>query len=80
MCLCDEHLKPILYVLFILFHSGWHEELPRARERVDAVLPRRQPRPPLDARLRADAQEVREERQEGPRHRRLQGGLLQGEE
>merc|ERR1711899_44434 len=61
-----------------ILRKGRHEELPRARERVDAVLPRRQPRPPLDARLRADAQEVREERQEGPRHRRLQGGLLQG--
>merc|ERR1712165_38260 len=61
-----------------ILRKGWHEELPRARQRVDAVLPRRQPRPPLDARLRADAQEVREERQEGPRHRRLQGGLLQG--
>merc|ERR1712117_841174 len=61
-----------------LLRKGWHEELPRARQRVDAVLPRRQPGPPLDARLRADAQEVREERQEGPRHRRLQGGILQG--
>merc|ERR1712012_1194711 len=61
-----------------ILRKGWHEELPRARERVDAVLPRRQPGPPLDARLRADAQEVREERQEGPRHRRLQGGIPQG--
>merc|ERR1712117_327335 len=61
-----------------ILRKGWHEELPRARERVDAVLPRRQPGPPLDARIRADAQEVREERQEGPRHRRLQGGILQG--
>merc|ERR1712117_675969 len=61
-----------------LLRKGWHEELPRARERVDAVLPGRQPGPPLDARFGADAQEVREERQEGPRHRRLQGGILQG--
>merc|ERR1711879_89196 len=61
-----------------ILRKGWHEELPRARQRVDAVLPGRQPRPPLDARLGADTWEVREERQEGPRHRRLQGGLLQG--
>merc|ERR1712024_164151 len=61
-----------------VLRKGRHEELPRARERVDAVLPGGEPRPPLDARLRADQEEVREEREEGPRHRRLQGRLLQG--
>ena len=59
--------------------TGGHEELPRAPQRVDAVLPRRQPRPTVDARVRADEEEVREELQEGASHRRLQGGLLQGE-
>ena len=59
--------------------TGGHEEFPRAPQRVDAVLPRRQPRPTVDARVRADEEEVREELEEGPRHRRLQGGLLQGE-
>merc|ERR1712088_334324 len=54
-----------------VLRKGWHEELPRARERVDAVLPGGQPRPPLDARIRTDQEEVREEREEGPRHRRL---------
>merc|ERR1712038_1631818 len=61
-----------------VLRKGWHEELPRALERVDAVLPGGQPRPPLDARLGADQEEVREEREEGARHRRLQGRLLQG--
>ena len=58
---------------------GGHEELPRAPQRVDAVLPCRQPRPAVDARLGTDSQEVREKLQEGPSHRRLQGGILQGE-
>ena len=38
---------------------GGHEELPRAPQRVDAVLPCRQPRPAVDARIRADKEEVR---------------------
>ena len=61
------------------FIPGGHEELPRAPQRVYAVLPRRKPRPAVDARLGTDSQEVREKLQEGPSHRRLQGGILQGE-
>merc|ERR1712045_869552 len=61
-----------------LLRKGGHEELPRAPQRVYAVLPRRKPRPAVDARLGTDSQEVREKFQEGPSHRRLKGGILQG--
>merc|ERR1712001_540997 len=49
----------------------WDEELPRALEHREPVLPGREPRQAVDARVGADEEEVREELQEGPRHRRV---------
>merc|ERR1711992_309906 len=61
-----------------LLRKGGNEELPRALEHREPVLPGREPRQAVDAGVGADEEEVREELQEGPRHRRVQGGILQG--